>query len=50
MADVCTSEDVFVLSDRCSDDNKEIINLSDDGAILESKIDEEERECCKTGE
>jgi hypothetical protein len=37
MADACTSEDVFVLSVRCSDDNKEIINLSDDGAILESK-------------
>ncbi|KAK1631963.1 hypothetical protein QYE76_006278 [Lolium multiflorum] len=38
-ADACTSEDVFVLSDSCSDDNKEIINLSDDdGAVLESKI------------
>ncbi|KAI4977551.1 hypothetical protein ZWY2020_059688 [Hordeum vulgare] len=34
-----TTEDTFVLSDSCSDDNKEIIDLDDhDGAVLESKI------------
>ncbi|KAE8790816.1 hypothetical protein D1007_34807 [Hordeum vulgare] len=34
-----TAEDTFVLSDSCTDDNKEIIDLDDDdGAVLESKI------------
>jgi hypothetical protein len=38
-ADAGASEDVFVLSDSCSDDNKDLINLTDnDGAVLESKI------------
>jgi hypothetical protein len=34
-----TIEDVFVLSDSCSEDNKDLINSSDDdGAVLESEI------------
>ncbi|KAE8771811.1 hypothetical protein D1007_56261 [Hordeum vulgare] len=34
-----TIDDTFVLSDSCSDDNKEIINPSDDdGVVLESEI------------
>ena len=34
-----TIEDAFVLSDSCSDDNREIIDLDDDdGAVLESEI------------
>ncbi|KAE8773272.1 hypothetical protein D1007_54570 [Hordeum vulgare] len=34
-----TTDDTFVLSDSCSDDNKEIINPSDDdGVVLESEI------------
>uniref|UniRef100_A0ACD5YA64 Uncharacterized protein n=1 Tax=Avena sativa TaxID=4498 RepID=A0ACD5YA64_AVESA len=33
-----TTDDAFVLSDSCSDDNKELIGADDDGAVLESQI------------